>query len=128
MMTSPSEKKTSTPAKTFKRIGRPKGSKNKPKKVILNSTQIAIAEKLGVPKEEFAEEIVKLNRRTKTSAQSKVMKDRWEQSRKLISDNLQLMDDNSVLLSQVTNLEHQIIGFRAVISYLEAQLGLKRSQ
>lgn len=51
-----------------------------------------------------------------------------EQVRKFISDNIQLMDDNRFLLKENENLRHQIIGFRAVISYLENQVGLRNSQ
>jgi hypothetical protein len=110
------------------KVGRPKGSKNKPKKIIVSASQIAIAEKLGVSKEKFVEGMVHLKKQETIKKQSVSMQERWNRIRKLTDDNMQLMDDNSVLLSQVTNLEHQIVGFRAVISYLEAQLGLKRSQ
>lgn len=47
---------------------------------------------------------------------------------RLIQDNVQLMDDNRFLLSDNENLRHQIVGFRAVISYLENQVGLRNSQ
>ena len=132
--TKPETKATKTKAKpaakseAFKRRGRPAGSKNKPKKVVITATQAAIAEKLGVPVTEYAKEVVKLKRKDTAKKQSVAMKERWTRTRKLVQDNIQLMDDNSILLRQVTNLEHQIIGFRAVISYLEMQIGLKRSQ
>ena len=95
---------------------------------MITATQAAIAEKLGVPVTEYAKEVVKLKRKDTAKKQSVAMKERWTRTRKLVQDNIQLMDDNSILLRQVTNLEHQIIGFRAVISYLEMQIGLKRSQ
>lgn len=120
-MTSPSKA-------PVKRVGRPKGAKNKPKKILLSATQVALAEKLGVPKEELAKEMVSRKRQDTIKKQSISMQERWNRIKKLTDDNLQLMDDNSVLLSQVTNLEHQIIGYRAVISYLENQLGLRSSQ
>jgi hypothetical protein len=120
-MTSPSDT-------AVKPIGRPKGSKNKPKKIIVTASQIAIAEKLGVPKEKFVKEMVALKRQDTIKKQSISMQERWNRIKKLTDDNLQLMDDNSVLLAQVTNLEHQMIGYRAVISYLENQIGLRSSQ
>lgn len=110
------------------KVGRPKGSKNKPKKIIVSASQIAIAEKLGVPKEKFVEGMVALKKQATIKKQSISMQERWNRIKKLTDDNLQLMDDNSVLLRQVTNLEHQIVGYRAVISYLENQLGLRSSQ
>jgi len=120
-MTSPSDTQV-------KRVGRPKGSKNKPKRVIVTASQLAIAEKLGVPKEKFVKEMVALKRQDTIKKQSISMQERWNRIKKLTDDNLQLMDDNSVLLAQVTNLEHQMIGYRAVISYLENQIGLRSSQ
>ena len=120
-MTSPSNTKV-------KQVGRPKGSKNKPKKVILTATQVTLANKLGVSAEQLAKETLSAKRQQTIKKQSISMQERWNRIKKLTDDNLQLMDDNSVLLSQVTNLEHQIIGYRAVISYLENQLGLRSSQ
>ena len=54
--------------------------------------------------------------------------DQQEQVRKLVSDNLKLMDDNRTLMGRIDQLTHQVIGFRAVISYLENQVGLRNSQ
>lgn len=51
-----------------------------------------------------------------------------DQVRRLVDDNLKLMDDNRSLMNRVDNLTHQIIGFRAVVSYLENQVGLRNSQ
>jgi hypothetical protein len=42
--------------------------------------------------------------------------------------NLKLIGDNNQLLKAIENLQHQIIGFRAVISYLESQAGLRITQ
>ena len=47
---------------------------------------------------------------------------------KLLDDNLKLMSDNQDLTNIIANHEHSIVGFRAVISYLENQLGLRSSQ
>jgi hypothetical protein len=116
-----------TPVQKVKRAGRPKGSKNKPKKVILTATQVTLANKLGVSAEQLAKETLNAKRQQTINKQSISMQERWNRIKKLTDDNIQLMDDNSVLLSQVTNLEHQIVGYRAVISYLENQLGLRGS-
>lgn len=48
--------------------------------------------------------------------------------RKLQLDCALLADQNNYLVRQVTNLESEIVGFRAVISYLEHRLGLESSQ
>ena len=48
--------------------------------------------------------------------------------RKLQLDCALLGDQNNYLVRQVTNLESEIVGFRAVISYLEHRLGLESSQ
>lgn len=48
--------------------------------------------------------------------------------RKLIDANLMLIQHNKDLLKQFDSFEHQIIGFRAVVSYLENRLGLESSQ
>jgi predicted transcriptional regulator len=47
---------------------------------------------------------------------------------RLMDANLSLIKDNNQLLKVINNLEHQIIGFRAVISYLENQAGLRNTQ
>ena len=46
----------------------------------------------------------------------------------LMNDNLRLIQDNGRLLNAINNLEHQVVGYRAVISYLENRLGLASSQ
>jgi predicted transcriptional regulator len=46
----------------------------------------------------------------------------------LMDANLKLIGDNNQLLKAIENLQHQIIGFRAVISYLESQAGLRATQ
>jgi predicted transcriptional regulator len=47
---------------------------------------------------------------------------------RLMDANLKLIGDNNQLLKAIENLQHQIIGFRAVISYLESQAGLRATQ
>jgi predicted transcriptional regulator len=46
----------------------------------------------------------------------------------LVDANLKLIGDNNQLLKAIENLQHQIIGFRAVVSYLEVQAGIKATQ
>ena len=48
--------------------------------------------------------------------------------RKLQLDCALLGDQNNSLLREIVNLENEIVGFRAVISYLEHRLGLESSQ
>lgn len=48
--------------------------------------------------------------------------------RKLQLDCALLGDQNNSLLREIANLENEIVGFRAVISYLEHRLGLESSQ
>ena len=51
-----------------------------------------------------------------------------EAKQKVVSNILDLHGDVASLNTKVANLEHQIIGYKALISYLEFQLGLKGSQ
>ena len=51
-----------------------------------------------------------------------------EAKQKVVSNILDLHGDVARLNAKVANLEHQIIGYKALISYLEFQLGLKGSQ
>jgi len=92
---------TSLSKPVAKKRGRPVGSKNKPKKV-------------------------------KPAAASKTFKQaemqRLQKVGEIVGKNLELMKDNTELVSHINNLEHQIIGFRAVISYLEKQAGLRNTQ
>ena len=53
---------------------------------------------------------------------------RDDEIRRLITVNMQLMQDNKFLVGEVEKLRHQVTGFRAVISYLENQVGLRNSQ
>ena len=98
MMTSLFKKKPAVVAKTARKRGRPVGSKNKPKQ--------------------------------KPAASSKTFKQPNNDAaiHRLMDANLSLIKDNNQLLKVIENLEHQIIGFRAVVSYLEAQAGLRVTQ
>jgi hypothetical protein len=44
----------------------------------------------------------------------------------LLKEHAELLMERSTLKVKVVNLEHQAIGYRAVISYLEHQLGTKK--
>lgn len=48
-----------------KQRGRPKGSKSKPKKVVLTKVQVDLAKKLGIPLEEYAKNISQIGRKKK---------------------------------------------------------------
>lgn len=113
-----------------KKRGRPVGSKNKPKKIILSRTEVDLASKLGVTPVQLAKEKLKLTKKRKPAAASKTFKqsDTDAAVHRLMDANLSLIKDNNQLLKVINNLEHQIIGFRAVISYLENQAGLRNTQ
>ena len=86
-----------------KKRGRPFGSKNKPSKV-------------GT---------VKTFKQLNASA-SRIAKQQREQE--LLNEHINLLIELGNFKKQVDNLEHQAIGYRAVVSYLENQLGLKGTQ
>lgn len=126
MKTSPSKTET-------KKRGRPLGSKNKPKKLILSDKEVEIANKLGVDKEHYAKEKLRLSQKRKTpAAANKSFKRITIEQQKaydtILNDNIQLMMDNKELVNRINNLEHQAIGYRAVVSYLENQIGLRTHQ
>jgi hypothetical protein len=123
---------TSLSKPVAKKRGRPVGSKNKPKKIILSRTQVELARKLGVTPVQLAKEKLKLTKKRKPAAASKSFKQaelqRLRKVGEIVGKNIELMKDNTELVSHINNLEHQIIGFRAVISYLEKQAGLRNTQ
>ena len=100
-------------SKPVKRIGRPLGSKNKPKakKVILSSAEVELAVKSGVSTKEYAKQKIKMLKNPKAAAAN--------------NDRLNDLRYQQELLARIKNLEHQAIGYRAVISYLSHQLELK---
>jgi len=130
-MTSPS--KVITPEFPIKKLGRPVGSKNKPKKIILTRAEVEVANKMGVKTEDYAKQKLKLSRKRKpVAAANKSFKrpvnDQHKVIAQLLDDNLKFMRDNKELVNRINNLEHQAIGYRAVVSYLESQIGLRSSQ
>lgn len=94
-----------------KKVGRPVGSKNKPKKIILTRGEVELANKVGVSTEDYAKQKIKLAKKPKVAAAN--------------NDRLNDLRFQQELLARIKNLEHQATGYRAVISYLSHQLELK---
>ena len=122
----------------IKKRGRPVGSKNRPKEDItlkkivrLTSAQVAIAKSMGISPEQYARSLIKLEKQEKADLIKKkratVKKFDWEGlARQLeealkqeIRNNNELNEKVSDLNFQASNLVHQAIGYRAIISYLE---------
>jgi hypothetical protein len=68
--------------------------------------------------------------KNKVAAKPKPFKRSVEQRvlHNIVDENLQLIELSKNLNKQLENLKHQIVGFRAVISYLENRLGMASSQ
>jgi hypothetical protein len=125
-MTMSPSKKRGRPAK--KKVGRPLGSKNKPKKITLSASEVGFAKTMNVPLGEFAK--VKLTK-SKPAAASRASFKQAEHQRALhniVDENLRLLEENQQFRNQIASLNHQIVGFRAVISYLENRLDVPSSQ
>lgn len=113
-----------------KKRGRPVGSKNKPKKVIITKAQADLAKKLGIPLEDYAKELVKKPIK-KTIAKKMDKPINWEKLARELQAALRdeihegMEKDKKIkdLEFQVRNLAHQAIGYQAVVSYLENKLG-----
>ena len=117
----------------IKKRGRPVGSKNKPKvkTIRLTHTQVALAKKMGITPEQYAKSLIEIGKQEKSTAARKkretVKQFDWEglarnledALREEIKNNNELTERNSDLNFQVSNLVHQAIGYRAIISYLE---------
>ena len=113
----------------IKKRGRPVGSKNKSKTVKtvrLTNSQVLLANKMGIPVEQYAKELVNLSNNP-----SKIVKKvNWERLAKQLQTALndEIVENNGLftkideLKFQIANLEHQAIGYRAVVSYLENQI------
>lgn len=112
---------------SVKKRGRPVGSKNKPKTVKLTQAQVNVAKKLGVSVEQFAKERAALERKPRGKAKvvdwEKLCKHLQTALRDEFADNDKLNTKIKELEFKVANLEHQAIGYRAVVSYLENKLG-----
>jgi hypothetical protein len=112
---------------SVKKRGRPVGSKNKPKVVKVNQAQVNVAKKLGVSVEQFAKERAALERKPRGKAKAvdweKLCKHLQTALRDEFADNEKLVTKVKEMEFKVANLEHQAIGYRAVVSYLENKLG-----
>jgi predicted AAA+ superfamily ATPase len=120
----------------IKKRGRPVGSKNKPKvkTVRLTQTQVDLCKKMGVTPAQYAKSLVKIEKQEKAALARKkralVKKVNWELLAKQLQtalndeflENKGLSERINNLNYQVANLEHQAIGYRAVVSYLENQI------
>jgi len=113
----------------IKKRGRPLGSKNKPKTVKtvrITNAEVLLAKKMGVSVEQFAKEKVALSKKPNKI----VKKVNWERLAKQLQTALndEIVENNGLFMQidklkfEVANLEHQAIGYRAVVSYLENQI------
>lgn len=100
----------------------------KPKKIILTNAELEVAAKLGITPEQLAKEKLELMRLKRKAGKQKI---NWENlARNLqkalrdeMDENQKRAHDIEALLFKVKSLEHQVIGFQAVISYLESKNG-----
>ena len=106
------------------------------RRVRLSQSEVKLANQAGIPLADMARAKLPKRGRPKGS-KNKVAKPEGIKSFKqpdsaalqsLMKDNLQLIQDNKQLLFKIELLEHKIIGFRAVVSYLEVQANLKVTQ
>lgn len=111
----------------IKKRGRPVGVKNKPKTVRMTKVEVDLCKKAGVPIETYAKEKIALSKKPRNIVKKKV---NWERLAKQLQTALndEIVENNGLcrriddLKFQVANLEHQAIGYRAVVSYLENNL------
>ena len=108
--------------------GRPRGSKNKPKepkRYQLSRTQILVAKKLGIKKEDYVQALIK-------EKMIKPVKTDWQQLAKRLQEALESqIKDYRELEEYVVKLEKDADEhdeshrrYLTVISYLETKLGL----
>lgn len=117
--------KKATPAK---KMGRPVGSKNKPKaprRYQLTQTQVALAQKLGISEEDLTRELIK-------QKAIKPVKVNWEQLAKQLQEALESqIRENKCLLEKLEIIEKESDEIAAhhrnllnIIHYLEQKLGI----
>ena len=100
----------------------------KPKKIVLTKAEVDLAAKLGITPEELAKEKMELMKLKRKASRQKI---NWENlARNLqkalrdeMDENQKRAHDIDALLFKIKSLEHQVIGFQAVISYLESKNG-----
>lgn len=100
----------------------------KPKKIVLTKAEVDLAAKLGITPEELAKEKMELMKIKRKASRQKI---NWENlARNLqkalrdeMDENQKRAHDIDALLFKIKSLEHQVIGFQAVISYLESKNG-----
>lgn len=100
----------------------------KPKKIMLTKTEVDFAAKIGVTPQQLAIEKLKLQRKPRKPRATKI---NWEKLAKELQtalrdeivENQKRSHDIDTLLFKIKSLEHQAIGFQAVISYLETKSG-----
>ena len=101
----------------------------KPKSITLTLSQVQAANHLDIPVEAYAKELVKLKRKPRQPRIKKQID--WERLAKNlqkalhdeIKENENIRNVVSSLDFKVRSLEHQVIGYQAVISYLESKNG-----
>ena len=115
-------------------MSRTKGAKDKqkrkspvrkPRVVKLTQAQVDLANKMGVPLEVYAKEYLKVVKKPR-KVRSKVnwenlAKDLQKALRDEILENQEMRNAIEALQFKIGSLEHQIVGFQAVISYLESK-------
>ena len=100
----------------------------KPKKIKLTKAEVDLAAKMGVTPQQLAIEKLKLQRKPRKPRATKVNWERLARNlqtalRDEIVENQKRANDIDALLFKIRSLEHQAIGFQAVISYLETKSG-----
>ena len=101
-------------------MGRPAGSKNKPKRVLLNRAQVELAQREGIKLEQLAEDIKKSQRKPRAV---KIKVD-WEK----LAKNLQValaseIKENDELKKEIERLRISVIKMGGVIEFLEIKRG-----